>query len=114
MRESCLYGSVRGDRGNPVPYRDNAIQWERGGARYGVRDLARSAATPLLRDDRCRWRMDERLGADVLRYQVGVLSQPVAGTFDLNHHSMVEQAIEQRGGGHGTAENLAPFGEAAI
>jgi hypothetical protein len=22
MRESCLYGSVRGDRGNPVPYRD--------------------------------------------------------------------------------------------
>jgi hypothetical protein len=42
------------------------------------------------------------------------LSQPVAGTFDLNHHSMVEQAIEQRGGDHGTAENLAPFGEAAI
>ena len=26
MRESCLYGSVRGDRGNPVPYRDNGIQ----------------------------------------------------------------------------------------
>ncbi len=25
MRESCLYGSVRGDRGNPVPYRDNAM-----------------------------------------------------------------------------------------
>jgi hypothetical protein len=24
MRESCLYGSVRGDRGNPVPYRDHA------------------------------------------------------------------------------------------
>ena len=23
MRESCLYGSVRGDRGNLVPYRDN-------------------------------------------------------------------------------------------
>ena len=26
MRESCLYGSVRGDRGNPVPYRDNDEQ----------------------------------------------------------------------------------------
>ena len=26
MRESCLYGSVRGDRGNPVPYRDNGEQ----------------------------------------------------------------------------------------
>ena len=30
MRESCLYGSVRGDRGNPVPYRDNAMQWDWG------------------------------------------------------------------------------------
>ena len=26
MRESRPYGSVRGDRGNPVPYRDNAFQ----------------------------------------------------------------------------------------
>ena len=25
MRESRPYGSVRGDRGNPVPYRDNGI-----------------------------------------------------------------------------------------
>ena len=30
MRESCLYGSVRGDRGNPVPYRDNGIVWGSG------------------------------------------------------------------------------------
>jgi hypothetical protein len=58
--------------------------------------------------------MDESLGADVLRDQVGVLAQPVAGPFDLNHHGMVEQAIEQRGGDHGTAENLAPLGEATI
>jgi hypothetical protein len=28
MRENCLYGSVRGDRGDPVPYRDNAMQWD--------------------------------------------------------------------------------------
>jgi hypothetical protein len=28
MRESRLYGSVRGDRGSPVPYRGNAIQWK--------------------------------------------------------------------------------------
>jgi hypothetical protein len=27
MRESCLYGSVRGDRGNPVPYRDVRQAW---------------------------------------------------------------------------------------
>jgi hypothetical protein len=58
--------------------------------------------------------MDERLGADVLRDQVGVLAQPVAGTFDLDHHGMVEQAIEQGGSDHGTAENLASLGEAAI
>jgi hypothetical protein len=46
--------------------------------------------------------------------QVGVLAQPVAGTFDLHHHGVVKQAIEQRGGDNGTAENLAPLCEAAI
>jgi hypothetical protein len=45
--------------------------------------------------------MNECLGADVLRDQIGVLAQPVAGPFDLDHHGMVEQAIEQRGGDHG-------------
>ena len=37
MRESRPYGSVRGDRGNPVPYRDHIVQ---GGLRPD--DLARS------------------------------------------------------------------------
>ncbi len=27
MRESRLYGSVRGDRGNPVPYRDRCYSY---------------------------------------------------------------------------------------
>jgi hypothetical protein len=49
--------------------------------------------------------MDERLRANVLREQVGVLAQPVAGPFDLDHHGMVEQAIEQCGGDHGTTEH---------
>jgi hypothetical protein len=26
MRESRPYGSVRGDRGNPVPYRDQVVE----------------------------------------------------------------------------------------
>ncbi len=35
MRESRTYGSVRGDRGNPVPYRDTAL----GLCKYEVRSL---------------------------------------------------------------------------
>jgi hypothetical protein len=31
-----------------------------------------------------------------------VLAHPVAGPFDLLHHAVVVQAIEQRGGDHGT------------
>ena len=50
--------------------------------------------------------MDQRLGTDVLWDKVGVLAHPVAGTFDLDHHSVVEQAVEQRGGDHGTAEHF--------
>ena len=47
-------------------------------------------------------------------HQVGVLSQPVARPFDLDHHGMVEQAVEQSGGDDGIAEDLAPFGKAAV
>ena len=56
-------------------------------ARGDLGDLARAAATLLRRDDRRRWRMDQRFGADLVRDQVGVLAQPVADPFDLNHHA---------------------------
>ncbi len=50
---------------------------------------------------------DERLGADMLRDQIGVLAQPVACPFDLDNDGIVEQAVEQRGGDEGIAEHLA-------
>jgi hypothetical protein len=43
-----------------------------------------------------------------------VLTQAVAGPFDLDDHGMVEQPIEQCGGDHGIAEDLTPFGKAAV
>ena len=52
--------------------------------------------------------------AQAIRKQVGMLPQPVAGTFDLDNDSVVKQPVEQRGGDHRIAENLASFGKAAI
>ena len=50
----------------------------------------------------------------MLGHQIGVLTQAVAGAFDLDHHGMMEQSVEQRGGDDGIAEDLAPFGKAAV
>ena len=51
----------------------------------------------------------------MLRHQVSVLTQAIAGSFDLdNDGGVVEQAVKQRGGDDGVAEHLAPFGEAAV
>lgn len=43
-----------------------------------------------------------------------MLAHAVAGTFDLDHDGMVQQPVEQCGGDDGIAEDLTPFGEAAI
>ena len=50
--------------------------------------------------------MDERLGADVLGHEVGVLTEAVAGTFDLHDHGVVQQAIQQGCGHDGIAEHF--------
>ena len=50
----------------------------------------------------------------MLGQQLGVLSQAVAGAVDLDDDGMVEQAVEQRSGDDGIAEDVAPFGEAAV
>jgi len=52
--------------------------------------------------------------ANVLGDEIGVTAQPVAGALDLNNDGVVEQPIKERGGNHGIAEHLAPFGEAAV
>jgi len=41
----------------------------------------------------------------VLGHQVGVLTQAIAGTFDLDDDGVVEQPVEQRGGDDGIAEH---------
>ena len=41
-------------------------------------------------------------------------AQAVAGPLDLDDDGVVQEAIEERGGDDGIAEDLAPFGEAAV
>jgi len=40
----------------------------------------------------------------VLGDQVGVVAQPIAGAFDLDHDGVVQQSVEQRGGDDRIAE----------
>ena len=62
-----------------------------------------------------RWRRRDRgVGAGVLRDEIGMGAQAVAGPLDLDDDGVVQEAIEERGGDDGIAEDLAPFGEAAV
>jgi len=61
------------------------------------------------------WRRgDGCVRARVLRDQVGVVAQPIACALDLDHDGVVQQTVQQRGGDHRIAEDLAPFGKAAV
>ena len=65
MREICLYGSVRGDRGNPVPYRDNGDRaMPRGRQTEGKQPLSNAE-----RQARYRARREARQAAPVVRYR---------------------------------------------
>ena len=46
--------------------------------------------------------------------EVGVLAQPIAGTFDLYDDRMVKQPIKQRSGDDGITKNFAPLGKSTI
>jgi hypothetical protein len=50
----------------------------------------------------------------VLGDEVGVLAEPVARSFDLDDDGVMEKSIEQRRGDDRVAEDVAPFGEAAV
>ncbi|SMD20134.1 hypothetical protein SAMN05880593_1491 [Rhizobium sp. RU36D] len=50
----------------------------------------------------------------MLRQQLGVLPQSVAGSFDVDDDDMVKQSVEQRVGDDGVSENIAPFCESAV
>lgn len=43
-----------------------------------------------------------------------MLTHSVTGALDLDDNGVVQQSVEQRSGDYGIAEDLAPFGEAAI
>ena len=43
-----------------------------------------------------------------------MLTQTIAGSFDLNDDSVVKQPIEKRGCDNGLAKDLSPLREAAI
>ncbi len=47
-------------------------------------------------------------------YKIGVLTEPIARTFDLDDNGVMEQPVKEGGGDNGIAEDLAPFCEAAV
>jgi hypothetical protein len=47
----------------------------------------------------------------VLGYEVCVAAQPIAGSFDLDDHGVMQEPVEERGCDVGIAEDLAPFGK---
>ena len=69
----------------------------------------RSAAAP-----RRRGEAGQGFEVEIFRDQIAVLAQAVAGAFDLDDDGVMQQRIEERGGNDGMAEELAPFGEAAV
>lgn len=50
----------------------------------------------------------------MLGNQLGVLTQAVAGALDLDDYGVVQEPIEERGGDHRVAEDLAPLGKAPV
>src|SRR5512132_2723749 len=60
------------------------------------------------------WWGDRRSGAEVFRDEVGVLAKAIARPLDLEDDGVMEEPIEQRRGDDRVAEDVAPFGEAAV
>ena len=54
------------------------------------------------------------VGPGVLRDEIGVGAEAVAGALDLDDDGMAQEPVEVRGCDDGIAEDLAPLGEAAI
>jgi hypothetical protein len=47
-------------------------------------------------------------------HQIGMSPQAIAGAFDLDHHGMVQEPVQQGGRDHGIPEHLTAFGEAPV
>ena len=51
---------------------------------------------------------------DVLGYKIGVLTEAITRTLDLNDDGVMEEPIEECSGDNVVTKNLAPFCEAAV
>jgi hypothetical protein len=104
LRALAARGGVVGTKGSPTStclrQVDKGLNLR---CRLGVAVLGRSATSTWWFSN---W--PGLLWTHHLWNQIGVLSQPVAGTLDLNDDSMVQQSVEQRGGDDGIPENLPP------
>jgi hypothetical protein len=56
----------------------------------------------------------ERSETEIFGDQIGVLAQAVTGALNVDDDGVVKETVEQRGGDDGMAEEIAPFGEAAV
>ena len=61
-----------------------------------------------------RRRRNGRVCSDVFGDEIGMGAQPVACAGNLDHDSVVQETIEQRGGDDGIAEDFSPFRKSAI
>ena len=59
-------------------------------------------------------RVDGGIGVDVFRKESGMLAHAVARSLNLDDDGMMEQTVEQRSGNDWAAEDVPPFGEAAV
>ena len=63
-----------------------------------------------------RWRSDVGEGSDAKIFwdQIGVLTQALARTLNVEDDGVVKEAVEQGSGDDGMSEEVTPFGEAAV
>src|SRR5262245_14324946 len=50
----------------------------------------------------------------MLGHEIGMLTKPITRSLDLDDDGVVKEAIEERCGDDGIAEDLTPFGKAAV
>jgi len=50
----------------------------------------------------------------MLRDEISVSAEAIAGALDLDDDRMVQKTVEKRGGDDRVAEDLSPFSEAAV
>lgn len=50
----------------------------------------------------------------MFRHEFSVMSEPIAGSFDLHGDGVMKQSVEQGGGNDGVSKHIAPLCEASV